>query len=233
MPHYTDTVYGTESISISLDTPTTKSHTCRTSKWVAWCLFAFLIVSFIVYTYHGQQTHLASSSKFKSIESSDSIIVENCENDEDMSCDAQYGCSSYEMDITKVFSGISTQWDEFSAYVEEKVDVSMDSDGCMESRFTESHVMCNDECDKLGYVMDSDAHARANVCKNTFLDEMQSVLKPYRRSCIAALLAHEFATLCGRKYEFANSIEKATFLWWKDRYSVAPTWTHQDCPYFI
>eukprot|EP01084_Bolivina_argentea_P276668 472120_1 len=224
------TEYGTELITTDITNPD-KNH-CKYSKKAVYCicvLFTLLLLSIFTLSYNYDHFMHKGGTLMAQIKTQKETNIENCANNEDISCDSKYGCCSYEEDIEKVTSNLVKQWDAYSVYVEDKTGEIL-GNGCIENKFNMKQFNCNDDCTSVGYIIDSDT---PNICKNSFLDEMKSILKPYRRACIASLLSHQFSTLCGKKKDSSTSIELATFLWWKETYSVSPTWIHENCPYYI
>eukprot|EP00483_Globobulimina_turgida_P001327 UN01329 len=231
------TEYGTH--SITTDTQHPQKQKCACTKKFVYCsftTFAFLFIT--VYLIYSQfvQNDANPRAQIKTEELTNipavgnTMKIENCANDGDVSCDSKYGCCSYQDDIQIVMTNIAQQWTEYSEYIQDKTEEILESDGCLANKFANNRLICQENCDVVGYNIDSD---EANICKNTFLNEMKSTLKPYRRSCIASLISRQFATLCGRRKDISASIERATFLWWKDIYSVSSLWIHENCPYYI
>eukprot|EP00484_Ammonia_sp_Unknown_P018632 CAMPEP_0197046060 /NCGR_PEP_ID=MMETSP1384-20130603/21816_1 /TAXON_ID=29189 /ORGANISM="Ammonia sp." /LENGTH=233 /DNA_ID=CAMNT_0042477771 /DNA_START=89 /DNA_END=790 /DNA_ORIENTATION=- len=174
---------------------------------------------------------LAQMAVDASTTTANTFDVENCALDEDISCDAKYGCFSYQEDIEAVMDIIGARWDDYVEYIEDKTDAILDDDDCVADKYLNRHLICTRSCQKLGYLTET---KEANLCKNTFLDSMKSTLRPYRRACIASILAQQFTTVCQGRGDAASQAEIATFTWWARNYGVsASSWKHEDCPYYV
>jgi len=162
--------------------------------------------------------------------------VVNCGADTDMACDDKFGCVTYEQDLESVLTDIQLRWNVFADFVFSSTGYELDADACFGQKIVRKQLVCSDVCSNVAYVSndDGDHDAVPNVCKNTFLDEMNNVLQPYRRACIAALVAHEFSSMCGRKDKVSNSIQMAVFTWYAETFGVEHSeWKRSDCPAFF
>lgn len=157
--------------------------------------------------------------------------VVNCFNsDDDKSCDSKYGCYTYQDDIVAVIDAFNTRWDDYADYVQQQTGLALDyNKGCI-GQLLHDQMYCTDECStQLGMDFSFD---QPNLCKNTFLDQMRDTLKPYRRACIASLIAYQYSELCDKPQSVSGQIELAAFNWWRTAYVVSSSWTHSDCPYY-
>eukprot|EP01083_Nonionella_stella_P120178 359909_1 len=155
-----------------------------------------------------------------------SVDIYNCAHANDESCDPTYGCKTFEEDIQAVANCIYNNWDDYRDWIESHTTYSLWT-GCLKKKFKKGNVYCDAVCTGVcGYA----GGGKINLCENTFLDELDGDLRPDRRACIAALMAHEFSHLCARSESACDEIEEETFAWWEDTYAVSAGWTHDDCP---
>ena len=135
-------------------------------------------------------------------------------------------------DIEAVTKDLIGRWDSYARVV--LVGMSDDAQQCILDMFTYGSLECRDECELLGYEFQD---TTPNLCKNTFLDEMQSVLQPYRQTCIATILAHQMSRACvasdASDRDEIRKVEARTFAWWKATFKVSISWNLEDCPYYV
>ena len=259
MSHYTN--YGSGALEIDVENPDkneSKPFCFFTEKLVYYSFTALAVLFLIIYLFVGHFGHDndamaqmkvagsdasipinsyaigmysngAVASDGTAPSSSDSVIT-NCALPNDKSCDVKYGCITYQDDIQVVIDSIYQNWGKYAEYIQSQTDELLSPDGCIATKLINEPLICSNNCDEVGINWDLQ---QPNLCKNTFLDEMKSTLKPYRRACIASLLGHQYSNLCGRKKSISVAIEIATFNWWRDQFVVSSSWTHQDCPYYI
>ena len=259
MSHYTS--YGTGNLEIDIENPDKHSSKpcCFFSEKLIYYLFSILV--FIALCGYFSYDHFVKSTRDGSttlsqmkvivgskgindiadpdLTNSDPIMISdsmrnqviNCySTDEDESCDSKYGCYTFQDDIIAVIEALNDRWDEYAGYVEEQTGLELDYEkGCI-GQLLHGKLYCNDECStKLCMDVTSE---KPNLCKNTFLDQMKTTLKPYRRSCISSLIGYQYSQLCEKPKSLSTEIELATFNWWRNTFLVSSSWSHSDCPYY-
>ncbi len=130
-------------------------------------------------------------------------------------------CGSDKSDILSAIHSIKNNWRNYENFVTDYNNWNNLS-SCLENRFKKNgKVKCkNLSGNKAGLAYPGFLQIKLDTGWLSGLTNNQK----NRRACIAALVAHEFAHTCFATEKRSDKIDKATFMWWKDRYNATNSW---------
>lgn len=128
--------------------------------------------------------------------------------------------SPYTTDMAAIFWQVDDKWADYEDWVLATTGINLS--GCIENRFKDNgDVKCKDLPD--GVAGRATPGFQTIKIDHGWLDDQSSTQKN-RRACIAALMAHEFAHTCFASESRADTIDEATFEWWKDVFGSTNSW---------
>ena len=128
--------------------------------------------------------------------------------------------SPYTTDMSAIFWQVNDKWADYEDWVLATTGIHLSS--CIENRFgSNGDVKCKDLPD--GVAGKATPGFQTIKIDDGWLASLSSTQKN-RRACIAALMAHEFSHTCYATEGRADTIDEATFEWWKDVFGATNSW---------